>query len=156
MEYEAIEYNGQPARKYPDGSIRNERGHWLTAHPAGHTITQEDASTLARSYHDSVRHRVRERLTAEMRSFRPSINTDADTYAEIVTKKAVDLFNSDKPLFDDVKQLGEIGDWIPSKQQQAETQRSDVLEGAVAGLLTALARAIEPRGEVVDGETVEG
>ena len=42
--YEITEYNGQPARLYEDGSIRNEKGHWLAKHPGGMTITTEIAS----------------------------------------------------------------------------------------------------------------
>ena len=39
--------DGREARKYPDGSIRNERGHMIEPLPGKHTITQEDASQLS-------------------------------------------------------------------------------------------------------------
>ena len=42
--YEITEYNGKPARLYEDGSIRNEKGHWLARHPKGkEPITSEIA-----------------------------------------------------------------------------------------------------------------
>ena len=45
--YEIIEYEGDPARLYEDGSIRNERGHWLAAHPGGTPITHATAQAFA-------------------------------------------------------------------------------------------------------------
>ena len=44
VKYKMITYKEQPARLYPDGSIRNAKGHWLAKHPAGETITRETAS----------------------------------------------------------------------------------------------------------------
>lgn len=44
--YEVIEHDGQPARLYPDGAIRNERGHFIVQHPQAHTITTEDARAI--------------------------------------------------------------------------------------------------------------
>ena len=44
--YEITEYNGQPARLYEDGSIRNEKGHWLAKHPGAVDITSETAPIM--------------------------------------------------------------------------------------------------------------
>lgn len=44
--YETIEYKGNEARLYPDGAIRNAKGHWLARHPDGNIITPENASAL--------------------------------------------------------------------------------------------------------------
>ncbi len=43
LKYELIQYNGVEARKYPDGSIRNDNGHWLTKHPGAVDFTSESA-----------------------------------------------------------------------------------------------------------------
>lgn len=62
MEYEVVEYKGQAARKYPDGTIRNERGQALTL-PGGlakHAITSERASDMLR-----LRREKRARLATE-------------------------------------------------------------------------------------------
>jgi hypothetical protein len=39
--YEIIEWEGRPARRYPDGSIRDEHGYWLTAPPNGNRFDAE-------------------------------------------------------------------------------------------------------------------
>ena len=46
VKYKMITYKEQPARLYPDGSIRNAKGHWLAKHPDGNVITVETASAL--------------------------------------------------------------------------------------------------------------
>ena len=43
-EYTETTFNDQPAREYPDGSIRNEQGHWLTRHPGSATVIDSDRS----------------------------------------------------------------------------------------------------------------
>ena len=41
---EEIEYNGQQAYKYSDGSIRNKQGHWLARHPGGAGVIDGERS----------------------------------------------------------------------------------------------------------------
>ena len=40
-------YQGKMVRQYQDGSLRDDRGYFIERHPAGHIISQDDASTLA-------------------------------------------------------------------------------------------------------------
>ena len=63
-----IEHNGKPARLYPDGSIRNERGHWLAVHPGGTQITHETASTLAEHRYELKRQRVQAGANAALKT----------------------------------------------------------------------------------------
>jgi hypothetical protein len=58
--YEMIEYEGKPARLYPDGSIRNEKGHWLAQHPGAYTIDSSNASSLAARRHERKREIIRQ------------------------------------------------------------------------------------------------
>ena len=46
--YTLIDYNGQKARKYPDGSIRNSRGQLLVRHPQAKPITSDNAIAYQR------------------------------------------------------------------------------------------------------------
>lgn len=46
--YEVIEYEGQPARKYADGSIRDEKGHWLVRSSPAPLFTTENASEMGK------------------------------------------------------------------------------------------------------------
>jgi len=46
---------GTEARRYRDGSIRNERGYMLKPLPGKHTITKADASALANKLHEKKR-----------------------------------------------------------------------------------------------------
>lgn len=55
VNYEVITYEGREARLYPDGSIRNEKGHMIAPLPGKHTITQEDAASLAKRKHERKR-----------------------------------------------------------------------------------------------------
>lgn len=57
-DYELIDYNGQQARRYSDGSIRDAHGHMLAPLPGGNTITPETASTLALRRQELKRERL--------------------------------------------------------------------------------------------------
>lgn len=60
QKFQSIEFQGKPARLYPDGSIRNERGHMLQPLPGGaDQITPADARTLAYARHEKRRAAVR-------------------------------------------------------------------------------------------------
>src|SRR5688572_25771642 len=61
--WEQITHQGQPARLYPDGSIRNERGHPLpgTKIPNdGHEITHDNAREMLLRRHELKRAVIQE------------------------------------------------------------------------------------------------
>lgn len=158
MDYEIIEYHGQPARKYPDGSIRNERGHWLEAHPAGHTISQADASQLNHKRYADAQAAIQERILAQMRTFAPDpVHTPTEAYAEIVTKQAIALYDSDKPRFEDVATLGQIMGYVPRKgertdEQQEPAQQTNITV-LIAQYIAAQGDAVPMRNEIgIDSE----
>lgn len=148
--YEVIEYEGKSARLYPDGSIRNERGHWLAMHPNSRPITSETARTMAQIRHEKARERVRARVMEEIHSIAPSVTTPEDAYAEIVAMQSLTLLDSQKPRFDDVEKLGQIMGTMPTRGAEAQ-QPADLLNGIADILreLASFARAVPP--EVVDG-----
>lgn len=151
--YEVIEYEGKSARLYPDGSIRNERGHWLAMHPNSRPITSETARTMAQIRHEKARERVRARVMEEIHSFAPSVTTPEDAYAEIVAKQSLTLMDSQKPRFDDVEKLGQIMGMLT---KGGETQQpADVLDGIADVLreLASFARSTPP--DVVDGTVTD-
>lgn len=159
MEYEIIEYKGQPARKYPDGSIRNERGHWLEAHPEGHTITQADASQLNRKRYEDAQRAIQERILAQMQTFAPDpVHTPTEAYAEIVTKQAVALYDSDKPRFEDVAQLGQLMGFVPRKGERAEQDQEPAQQTNITVLIAQYVaqyggQGVIPMRSVIEADT---
>jgi len=47
--WEAIEYKGQPARRYPDGSIRNDKGHLMARHPLAYSSARKAIDKKAKA-----------------------------------------------------------------------------------------------------------
>lgn len=45
--YEIIEYKGEPARLYPDGAIRDEKGYFLEQHPGANIFDSEGGRQAA-------------------------------------------------------------------------------------------------------------
>jgi hypothetical protein len=93
--YEVIEHEGKQARRYSDGSIRNERGHMLAPLPGAHTISKEDASTLALRKQERKRQRIEAGALAAVQDKLPDAFTGDDgdwieAVAQQVAYKALD------------------------------------------------------------------
>ena len=93
--YEDIEYNGRPARKYPDGSIRDEKGHWLELHPAAIPADSERGLAMVNRKLERKRERIQAGALAAVRDKLPDkfdgLGDDwVEAIAEAVTYKALD------------------------------------------------------------------
>lgn len=128
--YELIKHNGADARLYPDGSIRNEKGHWLAKHPAGKdNFTPEIAATYrARATHDrqqAAMHGVANAIQKGRGIGMPLGTTEAWAMA---TEQVADGLFSDK-YRDRTDAMRVLGDITPSKydktaQPAAQTQQA--------------------------------
>lgn len=157
--WEPTEYNGQPARLYPDGSIRNEKGHFLVQHPEAHTITTADAATLAQRKHERKRERIQAGALAAVREKLPDKFDGAgddwiEAVAEAVAYKALDKL--------DPKQVDAARFLLKeSGYSEDQAQPEQMLEG-VTGLIREIARFVgsmaqdRSRADVVDAEPVSG
>jgi hypothetical protein len=157
-EYELIEYKGGTARRYKDGSIRNERGQMLVKleSPAAE-ITPANARSLAQKRWEAHTERVRQRVTEELAATFPGVTTPEDAYAEVVAAQTMTLVGSEHPRFDDVDKLGQIMGARPTAAEQRQTQEAASASSSLAALVAQL---IEQQATVtisVTGrDTVEG
>lgn len=152
--YEVIEYEGKPARLYPDGAIRNERGHWLAAHPAGHTITQADARELRDKGYRMAQEAIREAVMREIEGIADiPVNTPESAYAFVVGKQTIALIDSDKPRFDDVERLGQLMGTVERPRDRQQTQQAGLPIPQGDDLVMIVMRRRLDAG-VVDGEVI--
>ena len=141
--YEDIEYNGKPARKYPDGSIRDEKGHWLELHPAAIPADSERGLAMVNRKLERKRERIQAGALAAVRDKLPDkfdgLGDDwVEAIAEAVTYKALDRLD---PKQVDAARflLQETGLSEPKQVQNAPIQAQNVyilqVEEYVARLL---------------------
>ena len=152
--YEVIEHEGQPARLYPDGAIRNERGHFIVQHPQAHTITTEDARAIGARKQERKREILQAAALAavERNDLRAAYGNDA-WLAEIGQAMQRKATNIDDPKMVDAARflLKETGN------ADVETGSAGDVLGGMAELLrelAAFARAVPPKADVIDGETL--
>ena len=161
--WKPIEHEGKPARLYPDGSVRNERGHWLTAHPAGHTITHEDASKLQAAKVAKKRARVQAGALAYIQ------RKDPDTWGEATDDDWVEAVAEAQA--EQAMRVGDPGmtraaDWLmthagmaePKQAQEAGTETLDALAGVlreIAHFAASVAGTSSMRADAVDAEAVD-
>ena len=127
--------DGTVARQYPDGSIRNERGHMVVPLPGKHVITQADASALARRGHELKRQILAESANAAVQRGDFKLAYGSMAYvAEIGYSAQLKAQNVDDPKQIDAARflLQETG--LSEKAAQAEAQADDPLRmiGAMA------------------------
>lgn len=65
-DYIETTFNEQPAREYPDGSIRNEQGHWLTRHPGSASVIDSERSQELHARKAAKRQAQRDDFEAEV------------------------------------------------------------------------------------------
>ena len=157
--WEQIQHNGVPARKYPDGSIRNEKGQMLQPIPGKHTITQADASKLA-----SRRYELKRKIIAEAANeavqrgdFRLAYG-DMAYVAEIGYNAQLKAQNVDDPKQIDAARflLQETG--ISEVQAKGETPTADsaTVQIFIAQYIASLSsRPDEQLHDTIDGEVTE-
>ncbi len=159
MTYEIIEREGQKVRLYPDGSIRDSNGRFIVRPQAAidHAITSENAAILANKRYEDTKQAVREAVLAEVSAHeRLPAHTPIHAYAAVVAKQTQTLWDTDKPRFDDVRELGQIMDLVPRKQAEAQQQQPQdtLLRDALLGLVQAIEQRVQDtipmRSEIID------
>ena len=148
--YTLIDYNGQKARKYPDGSIRDSRGRTLTRPPIldDHTITTtEKACALVRS-----REEKRARIIAEAANVaveRPEFieRYGSDAYiAEIGYAQAQKAMTPDDPKSTSAANFVFEQAGVSVKQtQDSGTQAAAVVSATFQGMQSLLRDLLDAR-----------
>jgi hypothetical protein len=151
--YEVTEYNGQPARLYEDGSIRNEKGHWLAAHPGRFVMDESNASALAYRSHERKREIIRQTASeaVERDEWRQRWGSDA-WIAAVTEAQYIKATTPDDPKSTDAARFL----FKESGLSEEPATAADVL-GGVADILrelAAFARAVPaaPVPDVIDAE----
>ncbi|MCP4141670.1 MAG: hypothetical protein GY755_15585 [Chloroflexi bacterium] len=154
--FEMIEYNGQDARLYPDGAIRNEKGHFLAKHPKGATITSENASELrARA--------IQQRQEAAAYGIANSIQKNkglqypvgpVDAWV-LAAEQVTDGLFSDK-YRDRTDAMRVLADITPSKYDKTmQIQQQSAPEQAQINLVAVFLQQISDEESAIDAEIVE-
>lgn len=145
LPYEAIEHKGRPARLYPDGSIRNERGHWLAVHPLGHVITRDDASVLAAS---AVAKKRAVMMAAANREVPAELIAEYGAFAHVAERAQTLQRIASSPEAGKAAVMAHdalIRDTgMAEKQAEQAQQPSSLTEQALVGLIQAITRNIAP------------
>ena len=143
--YEVIEYEGQPARKYPDGSIRNSSGHWLAVHPGGQAalITSENAREMQAS---AVNKKRAVMMAAANREVPPELIAEYGSYAHVAERAQTLQRIATSPEAGKAAVMAHdalVRDTgMGEKQAEQERQPSSLTEQALAGLIQAITRNI--------------
>ena len=113
--YELITYNGhnekyqgKMVRLYPDGTIKNEQGHWVERPVSGSAelITSENARTLSLKRQEKYKQAAAEAVEKEIGAIAPGVNTPFAAWGWLNGKLAVQIADSDKPRGRDLEYLG--------------------------------------------------
>ena len=172
VSYTLIDYNGQKARKYPDGSIRDSRGRTLTRPPIldDHTITTTDrARALVRSREEKRARIIAEaaNVAVERREFIDRYGPDA-YIAEIAYAQTVKAMTPDDPKSTAAANFVFEQAGISAKQAaNGDNQASDSSIRSVLSDIACIAKAMTidnvdakcsylKHGSVVDGSVVDG
>ena len=154
--YEVIEYNGRQARKYKDGSIRDEKGRMLANLPGTRQITSETALAHARKRAENYRRAAVRRIVGEAAAVDPSISTGADAFAIVAARQWAALMDYEKPRIEDLQRMRDLMTGADDKRKEEEAQtvtHVHQMDAATVALLERIAR--QQAAEVVDGETVD-
>ncbi len=151
--YEVIEYEGKPARLYPDGAIRNEKGHWLAQHPGAVPITHENARELQARRWMLATERTAQWITKEAQSIDPDIRDVADAHAFMWSKQYTTIIDSDKPRTDDAERVSQAMGTMPRNADLRQTQQAGLPMPQGDDLVMIVMRRRLDAG-VVDGEVI--
>ncbi len=152
--YEVIEYNGRQARRYQDGSIRDERGRMLANLPGTQKITPETALAHARKRAENYRRAAVRRIVGEAAAVDPSISTGADAFAIVAARQWAALMDYEKPRIEDLQRMRDLMTGADDKRKDEDGQtvtHIHQMDAATVALLEQIARA---QSQVVDGEVI--
>ena len=115
-EYTETEHNGEPARLYPDGSIRDTRGYWLTKPPgAADDITSDTAVAMVerkvakkRQEQDDAELEVQRALVSQVAGAR----TPARAFGKLAGNLVAELAAESAPKEHGVRNYTSAVDWV--------------------------------------------
>ena len=149
--YEIIDFEGdlkggREARRYSDGSIRNERGHMLEPLPGKFYINKDNAAALAKRKHEKYRESFAAGVVSGAIARGFDVTTDSGAWEAVGQHAASVYFNTDnaRALSALGRFIGESGGFVRDRHEktgdQAESVARGVASGAVSALLAALRR----------------
>ena len=150
--YEVIEYKGNPARLYPDGSIRNNNGHWLAVHPGAVSITSENAREMQAS---AVAQKRAVMMAAANREVPPELIAEFGAYAHVAERAQTLQRIATSPEAGKAAVMAHdalVRDTGMSEKQQEQTQQAQLslTDQALLGLIQAITDRV--KGDVIDTE----
>ena len=154
VKYTIIDYKGQKARQYQDGSIRDNNGRSLALPPKlkEHAITSENASDYVRLRQEKYRQAAADAVMREIGAIAPNVHTPEAAYGELNGRLAVQIWDSDKPRGKDLEILGRNMGALGGNDDQPSG--SDSTDDTARQLLLEIARvAGNAIGHVVDNYT---
>lgn len=152
--YEVIEYEGKPARLYPDGAIRNDKGQLLQPHPKGveHQITTENSREYKARRWMLAEERTAQWITKEAQSVDPAIQDVFDAHAYMMSKQYVNIMESDKPNMDDAEKIAQAMGTMPRNAELRQNTQESTANDDMAVALRGLVEFLQGRNR----DTVEG
>lgn len=148
--------DGTEAWSYPDGSIRNDKGHWITRHPAGHLISKADASTLAHRKHAKTQESI-ERNIVE-RALERGITAIADApdaighaYGVLYRDIVLDDDQKARDRRETLRDIAQAGDFIADRRAGAGPAAPGGVSAVSDTVLLRALQMIAERRDVVEG-----
>jgi hypothetical protein len=148
--YVEIEYNGQIARQYQDGSIRNSNGHMLAPLDNGeYAITPE----TARYMHSLRKQKILNAIESKLKDVTKT-NIPADAIAAIVGKRAEIAMKDDTRTGNEAAKivLAAVDAYQDKQTEQTTVTRNEYVMDA--DTMAMLERILESRRENVLDATV--
>ena len=152
MEYTIIEYNGQQARQYPDGSIRRDNG-TLLARPDNlieHAITSDNA----REYHQKRKEKILQAIEQGVMRVTDAPNPYEAISRIVETRARVAMNDSGRAGNEASKIVLQALDALQERRQETTvTNRQEItIDPDTMRIVEAMAQA---RRESIDAEIIE-
>ena len=155
--YTIVEYNGQKARKYANGAIRDTNGRILKPQPGfveEHSVKDsESARALTRKRWEKYQNAAAEAVRAEVGSIAPGGSTPFAAWGVLVADQATKLLDYQKPRVRELQHLGQIIGAVPTVYDGGEQEQTGVTmsEGVASQLLDLLNGMVRQNVDVIDG-----
>ena len=152
-DYEVIDYDGNlqggtEARKYPDGSLRNEKELMLTPLPGGHTITHEDARELSLTRWKRSREAAIKGMIAgvEASGIKLTNATGDEAWEQVISHTVKVYMKSEniRGLGEALSKIGIATGFLDPKAESLDAVGIVFSEGAASELLEMTQKSIEP------------
>ena len=154
--YQEIEYNGKPARLYPDGAIRDSKGWLLTKHPKANQIDATQSREIWQQRKERAREMAIQAIDAGA-GLDPAKWGTGEGWFNVV-RHTVETYLKSTNLRGMGETLTKLASITGLADEIKPEQRSNESMGIpeVARLVMELSRLTQgDRGDVVDGEVVK-